>query len=64
VLNINRRVLKLNNGAAINGGMVKRLREVLQIAEERRVLSEDAPVNARLRVFCLQDDASVFVPYI
>jgi hypothetical protein len=64
VLNIKSRVLKLNNRTAVNGRLVRRLREVLQVAEERRVLRKDAPVDARLRVFCLQDDASVFVPYI
>jgi hypothetical protein len=62
VLNIYSRILKLHNGAAINAGLVGWLGQPLHVAEERRVQRQDAPMDAKLHIFGLQDDATIAMP--
>jgi hypothetical protein len=53
MLNIYSRVLKLDNGAAVDAGLIGRLGQLLHVAEKGRVQCEDTPMDAKLRVFCL-----------
>jgi hypothetical protein len=55
-------IWEFDNGAAFNGRLIGRLRQVLQVAEERRIPRQKTPMDAELRVFCLQDDAPIAVP--
>jgi hypothetical protein len=52
MLNVFHCVLDLNDGAAIYGRQVRRirLRKAFEVFEESRVLREDTPMNAKLRV--------------
>jgi hypothetical protein len=64
MLNVFHCVLDLNDGAAIYGRQVRRirLRKAFEVFEESRVLREDTPMNAKLRVLSLQHNTSVSVP--
>jgi hypothetical protein len=46
-------IWEFDNGAPFNGRLIGWLREVLEVAEERRISRQKTPMDAELRVFCL-----------
>jgi hypothetical protein len=55
-------IWEFDDGAAVNGRLIGRLRQVLHVAEESRIPREKTPMDAELCVFCLQDDAPIAIP--